>query len=70
MTSIPGVNPSAAVRALERAGFRVIRQGRHIVMSNGFRIVTIPRRNPVNAHTMGGVVRDAGLTTEEFRDLL
>jgi predicted RNA binding protein YcfA (HicA-like mRNA interferase family) len=35
MTSIPGVNPSAAVRALERAGFRVIRQGRHIVMSNG-----------------------------------
>ena len=70
MTLIPGVNPPAAVRALERAGFRVIRQGRHIVMSDGSRIVTIPRHNPVNAYTMGGIARDAGLTAEEFRKLL
>lgn len=70
MTSIPGVNPSAAVRALEREGFRVIRQGRHIVMSDGSRIVTIPRHNPVNPYTMGGIARDAGLTAEEFRKLL
>jgi hypothetical protein len=34
------------------------------------RIVTIPRRNPVNAYTIGGLVRDAGLTVEEFRKLL
>jgi len=26
--------------------------------------------NPVNAYTMGGIVRDAGLTVEEFRSLL
>ncbi len=70
MTSIPGVNPSAAVRALERAGFRVLRQGRHIVMTDGSRILTIPRHNPVTSHTMGGIVRDAGLTAEEFRKLL
>jgi predicted RNA binding protein YcfA (HicA-like mRNA interferase family) len=70
MTSIPGVNPSAAVRALERAGFRVLRQGRHIVMTDGSRILTIPRHNPVNSHTMGGIVRDAGLTAEDFRKLL
>ena len=36
-------------------------------MSNGERILTIPRHNPVNAFTMGGIVRDAGLTVEEFR---
>jgi hypothetical protein len=30
-------------------GFRVVRQGKHIVMSDGVRIVTIPRHNPVNA---------------------
>lgn len=70
MKPIPGVNPGAAVRALERAGFRVVRQGRHIVMSDGTRILTIPRHNPVNSHTMGGIVRDAGLTPEEFRKLL
>jgi predicted RNA binding protein YcfA (HicA-like mRNA interferase family) len=67
---IPGVNHLDAVRALEKAGFRVVRQGKHIVMSDGIRIVTIPRHNPVNAFTMGGVVRDAGLTPEQFRDLL
>jgi predicted RNA binding protein YcfA (HicA-like mRNA interferase family) len=67
---IPGVNHQDAVRALEKAGFRVLRQGKHILMTDGVRIVTIPRHNPVNAHTMGGIVRDAGLTVEEFRKLL
>lgn len=70
MAKIPGVPHLKAVRALERAGFRVARQGSHIVMTNGSRIVTIPRSNPVNAFTMGGIVRDAGLTVDEFRKLL
>jgi predicted RNA binding protein YcfA (HicA-like mRNA interferase family) len=66
----PGVNHLDAIRALEKAGFRILRQGKHIVMSDGVRILTIPRHNPVNAFTMGGIVRDAGLTIEEFRKLL
>jgi predicted RNA binding protein YcfA (HicA-like mRNA interferase family) len=67
---IAGVPHLRAVRALEKAGFRIIRQGKHIVMSDGGRILTIPRGNPVNAITMGGIVRDAGLSEEEFRRLL
>ncbi len=59
-----------AVRALEKAGFRIVREGKHIVMSNGVRFITIPRNNPVHALTMGGIVRDAGLTVEEFKKLL
>jgi hypothetical protein len=39
-------------------------------MRNRSRIVSIPRHNPVNAITMGGIVRDAGLTPEEFKKLL
>ena len=70
MPKIPGVNHLDAVRALEKAGFRIVRQGKHIVMSNGLRIVTVPRHNPVNAFTMGGIVRDAGLSVEQFRELL
>jgi predicted RNA binding protein YcfA (HicA-like mRNA interferase family) len=71
MPSIPGVNHLHAVRALERAGFRVVRQGKkHIVMSDGSRFLTIPRNNPVNAFTMGGIAKDAGLTPEQFRKLL
>lgn len=70
MPKIPGVNHLDAVRALEKAGFRVLRQSKHIVMPDGIRIITIPRHNPVNAYTMGGIVRDAGLEVEEFRELL
>jgi predicted RNA binding protein YcfA (HicA-like mRNA interferase family) len=67
---IPGINHLKAVAALERAGFRILRQGAHIVMTDGARILTIPRHNPVNAFTMGGIVRDAGLSIEDFRKLL
>ena len=70
MPKIPGVNHRDAVRAREKAGFRVVRQSKHVVMTDGARILTIPRHNPVNAYTMGGIVRDAGLTVDQFRDLL
>lgn len=71
MPKLAGVNHLHAVRALEKAGFRVARQGRHIVMTNDEgRIITIPRSNPVNAFTMGGIIRDAGLTIEQFKALL
>lgn len=58
MPKIPGVNHLAAVRALEKANFRIIRQGKHIVMSDGV------------AFTMGGIARDAGLTVEQFKKLV
>jgi predicted RNA binding protein YcfA (HicA-like mRNA interferase family) len=71
MPKVPGVNHLEAVRALKKAGFSIVRQGKkHIVMFNGTRFITIPRHNPVNAYTMGGIVQDAGLTVAEFLKLL
>jgi predicted RNA binding protein YcfA (HicA-like mRNA interferase family) len=70
VSNLPGVNHLDAVRALEKAGFRIVRQGKHIVMSNGERLVTIPHHNPVKAFTMGGIVKDAGLSVEQFKALL
>ena len=70
MPRISGIRHQDAIRALEKAGFRIVRQGKHIVMTNGTRILTIPRANPVNAFTMGGIAKDAGLAVEEFRALL
>jgi predicted RNA binding protein YcfA (HicA-like mRNA interferase family) len=67
---IPGIHHQDVVQALQKVGFRIVRQGKHVVMSDGVRIVTIPRHNPVNAFTMGGIVRDAGLSEDEFRALL
>lgn len=57
-------------RSKRRAGFWIARQGKHIVMTDGTRVLTIPRHNPVHAITMGNIVRDAGLTNDEFRELL
>ena len=70
MPKIPGVNSKQAVRALEKIGYRVIRQGKHTVMSDGLTRLTIPRHNPINAFTMGAIARDADLTPEEFLKLL
>ncbi len=67
---LPGINHLDAVRALQKAGFRIARQGKHIVMTDGVRILTMPRHNPINAFTMGGIVRDAGLTIDAFKELL
>ena len=70
MPKIPGIKHRDAVRALKKAGFEIIRESKHIIMSDGRRILTIPRANPINPYTMGGIVQDAGLTVEEFRKLL
>jgi hypothetical protein len=67
---LPGINHLDAVRASEKSGFRVARQGKHIVMTDGQRVVTMPRHNPVNAYPMGTIVRDAGLTIDGFRQLI
>ncbi len=43
---------------------------KYTVMSNGVWFNTVPRHGPVNALTMGGIVRDAGLRVEESKSLL
>ena len=70
MPKLPGVNHLRAVKALEKAGFRIDRQSKHIFMSKGSIHVVVPRNNPVDAYTMGAIVRDAGMSIEAFRELL
>ena len=70
MPKLAGVNHLIAVRALGKVGFLVIRQGKHITMSDGLRTIQIPRANPVNAYTMGNIAKQCGFTPEQFRQLL
>ncbi len=70
MPKLPGVNHQRAVKAFKKAGFQIARQGKHIIMTNGERIITIPRANPIDAYTMSGIIRDAGISIEEFKALL
>ena len=76
MPKLPGISQRDAVRVLVKAGYRVVRESGHVVMSNGQIRLTIPRHNPINAInainaiTMGAIARDAGLSPAEFRELL
>ena len=70
MPVVPGVNHLNAVRALRKAGFEIIHQGKHIRMEKGRVRISIPRHNPIKPGTMGSIISQAGLTVEEFRELL
>ena len=70
MPKLQGINHKRAIKAFEKAGFLVVRSGKHVSMTDGRRIITIPKANPINSFTMAGIVKDAGLTIEEFKSLL
>lgn len=76
MARLPVVKAAAAVRALERAGFLVVRTaGSHCVLDHRddpSRTVIVPLHGPrdLKPGTLRGVIRQAGLTVEEFRKLL
>ncbi len=59
-----------AVRAFSKVGYKIIRQGKHIGMSDGKRRLTIPRHSRINPYTLKAIIKDAGLTDSEFRDLI
>lgn len=52
MPKLPGISHATAVRVFTKLGFRVAREGKHTVMSNGKVRLTIPRHTSVNAFTM------------------
>ncbi|MEA5534497.1 type II toxin-antitoxin system HicA family toxin [Crocosphaera sp. XPORK-15E] len=41
MPSLPGINHQRAIKAFEKAGFQIVRQGKHITMTDGEYILTI-----------------------------
>lgn len=70
MPKLPGIGQHDAVRVLGKRGFRIVRQGKHITLSNGIVLVQVPRHSTINAYTMGYIAKVAGLTPEQFRELL
>jgi len=65
------VSSERAIRAFEKAKFWISNnRGKHAGMTNGTRKIVIPRHNRLNPYTLRGIIRDAGLTDEEFKKLL
>lgn len=73
MTSLPVVSGEDCVRALCKAGFRVVRQkGSHVVVrrDDPFAQTVVPRHAELDRGTLRAILRQAGLTIEEFCRLL
>jgi len=64
------VSAERAVRAFSKVGFKVVTRGKHIGMSDGYHRITIPDHRRINPYTLKAIIRDSGLTDEQFKDLL
>jgi predicted RNA binding protein YcfA (HicA-like mRNA interferase family) len=61
------ISGSDTVKALRRLGFEVSRQeGSHIRMSKGALHVTIPNHKTIAVGTLKNILRQAGVSVEEF----
>jgi predicted RNA binding protein YcfA (HicA-like mRNA interferase family) len=71
MPKFPGLSGADIVRALERLGFEMMRQsGSHIIMRRGISGCVVPNHKEVKVGTVNGVLRQAGVTPDEFSEAL
>jgi predicted RNA binding protein YcfA (HicA-like mRNA interferase family) len=71
MPKFPGLSGQDIVRALERLGFELIRQsGSHIIMRRGISGCVVPNHKEVKIATVSGILRQAGVSAEEFAESL
>jgi predicted RNase H-like HicB family nuclease len=73
LPKLPVVNARECIRALEKIGFYIARQkGSHITLrrDDPKGRVTVPNHNPIKPGMLRRVIKDAGLTVDEFIALL
>jgi predicted RNA binding protein YcfA (HicA-like mRNA interferase family) len=67
MPKLPHVSGAEIIRALERLGFIKVRQkGSHVIMRRGAIGCVVPLHREVKVGTLAGVLRQAGVTTDDF----
>ncbi|MGH7486012.1 MAG: type II toxin-antitoxin system HicA family toxin [bacterium] len=71
MPKLPRVSGAQVVRALQRLGFAGARQrGSHIVMRRGSSGCVVPNHRELKSGTLAGVLKQAGISAEEFMQQL
>ncbi len=70
MAKLPRVSGHKGIRALEKLGFRKVRQGSHVVvrkpLPSGDLGTVIPLHRELAAGTLRGMLKQAGINLEEF----
>ena len=73
MSRLPIISGRDCAKALEKAGFQVIRQrGSHIslVREDPFAQVVVPDHRELDRGTLRAIIRQAGLSVDDFLKLL
>jgi len=73
MSKLPRISGRECVKALEKVGFYFKRQeGSHIILrrNDPFAQVVVPDHKELDRGTLRAIVKQAGLTTEDFIKLL
>ncbi|MCW5646934.1 MAG: type II toxin-antitoxin system HicA family toxin [Sphingopyxis sp.] len=67
MPKLPVLSGRAVVTALERLGFVQMRQrGSHVILQRDGVGVVVPLHRELKTGTLAGVIRQAGLSQDEF----
>jgi len=68
MSKLPHLKPDRVIRAIKRAGFEIKEGGRHTIVIKNDQIITmVPRGSKVlKKGTLSGIIKDLGMTLEEF----
>lgn len=64
------VSAERAIKAFSKVGFKIVTKGKHFGMSDGTHRITIPNHKRLNLYTLKAIIKDAGLTDEQFKALL
>lgn len=73
MSGLPRISGRDAVKALNELGFRVVRQhGSHIILrrNSPFSQTTVPDHKELDRGTIRAIIRQCGISPEEFKKLL
>jgi predicted RNA binding protein YcfA (HicA-like mRNA interferase family) len=67
MPKLPRTSGAEVIRALRRLGFEQVRQsGSHVIMRRDSKGCVVPLHAEIKVGTLASVLRQAGVSTEEF----
>lgn len=67
MPKLPRISGAEALKALQRLGFENVRQsGSHVMMRRGSQGCVVPLHAEIKVGTLAGILRQAGITADEF----
>ena len=73
MSKLPAISGRKCVKVLEKKGFRFKRQvGSHIVLrrDDPFAQLVVPDHKELDRGTLRAIIRQAGMSVEEFLEML